>query len=659
MRMTSPDLTRANIDKIVELFPNVVTESIDADGNPTRAVDFDLLRQELSDHIVEGPQERYRLDWPGKRAAAFAANAPIAKTLRPVRGESVEFDTTQNLFIEGDNLDALKLLQESYLGKVKLIYIDPPYNTGNDFIYNDDFSETTADYLARSGQTDHDGGRLVANTDTNGRYHSDWLSMMYPRLKLARNLLRDDGAIFMSINDSELENLKHVASEVFGGQNFVGTMVWAAGRKNDSRFISASHEYLVCFSRDLSVLRERGITWKIRKKGLASIYRAAEEFVAEANGDYEVASRKLRAWFRGLPDNDEAKRSKHYCRIDERGVFFADNISWPGGGGPKYEVLHPSTGRPVAVPSRGWLFQPDVMRTHIAEGRVHFGADETVVPTFKRYLRDTELEVAYSVFYQDGRAASKRLRELMGAAVFDFPKDERVLQTIVEMTTSGDDIVLDFFAGSATTAHAVLAANSVDGGTRRFVMVQLDEAVSPGSTADENGYRLVSEISRERIRRAGAQAQGAAVSSEASIDVGFRALSVDSTNLTAVMKTADATEQLHLDNLAPSIKPDRSSEDLLFQVLLGWGLELTLPITKETIDGFEVYDVEEGALILCTRPREARSLSLSLSRAAAAIAERQPLRAVFLDEDFADDAERINVGQVFCERSPHTEVKTI
>src|SRR5690625_1460358 len=321
MWMTSPDLTQANIDKLAELFPSVITETTDEDGTAKRAIDFDLLRQELSGNVVEGSQERYQLDWPGKRAASFAANAPIAKTLRPVRDDSVDFDTTKNLFIEGDNLDALKLLQESYLGKVKLIYIDPPYNTGNDFVYSDDFAESSIEYLERSSQT-ADGERLIANPESRGRFHSDWLSMMYPRLKLARNLLRSDGAIFMSINDAEVENLKHLASEVFGANNFVGSFVWAAGRKNDSRSISASHEYILCFARDLPLLREEGINWKVRKNGLDEIYRAADKFVAESKGDFDEASRKLRTWFAGLPDGSEAKRHKHYSRVDQRGVYF-------------------------------------------------------------------------------------------------------------------------------------------------------------------------------------------------------------------------------------------------------------------------------------------------------------------------------------------------
>jgi len=650
LKMHSPDLTERNIDKIAELFPTVVTESPDADGNPVRNIDFDALRQELSGHIVEGPQERYQLDWPGKRAAALAANAPIAKTLRPVRDESVDFDTTKNLFIEGDNLDALKLLQESYLGKVKLIYIDPPYNTGNDFVYEDDFAESSAEYLERSGQTTESGDRLVANTEANGRFHSDWLSMMYPRLRLARNLLRSDGAIFMSINDAEVENLKHLASEVFGPQNFVGTMVWAAGRKNDSRLISASHEYILCFARDLAVLRERGINWKVRKKGLDEIYKVADKFVAESEGDFDAASRKLRTWFSGLPDSDESKRNKHYSRIDRRGVFFAGDISWPGGGGPKYQVLHPTTGRPVALPSRGWLFQPEVMQKYITDDRVLFGPDESAVPTFKRYLRDTETEVVYSVFYQDGRAATKRLRDLMGGAVFDFPKDETVMQTLVEMTTAEDDLIVDFFAGSGTTAHAVLAANAADGGSRRYIMVQLDEPVEKSSEAAKSGYTVISQISRERIRRAATRLGEALGASQ--LDTGFRTLRIDTTNMADTSETADALGQTSLLGAIDSVKRDRTDEDLLFQVLLDWGLDIAEPIAVEEFGGRRILSVADAALIGCF----ADEVTEEVVRA---IAQRHPLRAVFKDAGFATDAARINAEQVFRELSPETEIRAI
>lgn len=650
--MTSPDLTYTNIDKLAELFPAVVTEAVDAEGNVKVAVDFDLLRQELSDHLVEGPQERYRLDWPGKRAAEFAANAPIAKTLRPVHEDSVDFNTTKNLFIEGDNLDVLKLLQESYLGKIKLIYIDPPYNTGNDFVYNDDFAESTGDYLRRSGQTDDAGVRYSTNLDSNGRFHSDWLSMILPRLKLARNLLTDDGAVFISIDDAEMGNLQRVASEVFGESNFVGTMVWAAGRKNDSKYISSSHEYILCYARNLDTLKRLGVTWKIRKKGLSEIYATADRLLRDHRGDYESASKALRGWYKDLPDSGEAKRSKHYSRIDQRGVYYADNISWPGGGGPQYEVLHPSTGRSVKIPSRGWLFQEPVMLEHIKSGRVRFGETEDAVPTFKRYLKDTEFEVPYSVFYQDGRAASKRLRTLMDGPVFDFPKDETVIQTLVNMVTEGNDLILDFFAGSGTTAQAVMAQNAADGGRRSFILVQLDETPAEKSEAAKQKFGSIAAVARERIRRAARFVADNAGLTTGALDYGFRSFVVDTSNMTDVLRSPDETDQLALDQLEGSVKPGRSGEDLLFQVLLDWGLELTMPISAEQIDGNEIFVVEGGALIACFDERISPAVVPS-------IAKRQPLRAVFRDSGFGSDDARINAEQIFREVSPATDIKAI
>ncbi|HQV14135.1 MAG TPA: site-specific DNA-methyltransferase [Denitromonas sp.] len=624
--MTSPDLTQANIDKIAELFPSVVTESSDVDGNPARAVDFDLLRQELSDHIVDGPQERYRLDWPGKRAAAFTANAPIAKTLRPVREESVDFDNSKNLFIEGDNLDALKLLQESYLGKVKLIYIDPPYNTGNDFVYEDDFAESNVDYLERSGQTLASGERLVANPESNGRFHSDWLSMMYPRLRLARNLLSSDGFIFISIDEGEQAALRHICDEVFGTPNYVTTIMWRRKREtsNDSKNVAIQGEYILVYARSA--------------EGALALEPLAEDYVAASYRD--PTSEFPEGRWRGVP------------------ITVSKGLK---GGGYDYSVVTPS-GDEI---SRTWAYPRESFERLASSGRLYWGANGAGVPQRVMYAHESQGQPTTNYWDATGsnKEGKKVILDLFGEAVFDTVKPVSLLQRIIGLASVKDSIVMDFFAGSATTAHAVLVANAIDGGTRRFIVVQLDEVVSQDSTAAQNGYGVVSEISRERIRRAGVKLKSDAGVLQDRIDVGFRALRVDTTNLADTSITADELVQTALLDVVGSVKPDRTGEDLLFQVLLDWGLELTMPIKKETIDGFEVYDVEEGALILCARPREARdlslSLSLSLSRAAAAIAERQPLRVVFLDEDFADDAERINVGQVFSERSPHTEVKTI
>jgi adenine-specific DNA-methyltransferase len=620
LRMTSPDLTHTNIDKLAALFPSVATEILDADGSPKKAIDFDLLRQELSDRVVEGQKERYQLDWPGKRAAAFAANAPIAKTLRPVREESVNFDSTKNLFIEGDNLEALKLLQESYLGKVKLIYIDPPYNTGNDFVYDDDFAETAEDYLLRSGQTDDTGARLVANPEANGRFHSDWLSMIYPRLKLARNLLSDDGIIAISIDDNELASLRVVGDEVFGSSAFIGALTWRRRPTSDSRNysrVSVDHEYVLLYGRTSSSrLKGRGIDESKYKN----------------------------------PDNDP------------RGNWTSENLTGLATADQRpnlhYDLIDPTTGLVYPPnPSRGWSKGKETMDRLIADGRILWPKSPDGRPREKKFLSElksavtgfstwlTSEEIGYNY------TATREVRDLLGGKLFDFPKPVSLVRMLCDQITHDGDIVLDFFAGSGSTAHAVMSANASDESARRFILVQLGESVETGSEAAKAGYATISELSRERVRRAGQSVVQEAGLAGGGIDVGFRCLRIDTTNMTDVLRSPDETDQLALSNLESSVKPDRSGEDLLFQVLLDWGLELTMPITVDEIDGHEVFVVEDGALIAC--------FESEVSELVRTIAEREPMRAVFLDSGFASDDARINAEQIFRELSPATDVKAI
>ena len=426
MKFESPDIVSGNIEKIAALFPNCITEAPDGRGGIQRAVNFELLKQMLSPNVIDG-DEAYEFTWVGKKASIVEANKPIRKTLRPCPEESKNWDTTENLYIEGDNLEVLKLLQESYLGKVKMIYIDPPYNTGNDFLYRDDFAMSSDEYSEESGATDDAGNRMFKNTDTNGRFHSDWCSMIYSRLLLSRNLLTSDGVIFISIDENEVNTLKAICDEVFGASNFVAELIWSAGRKNDSKYISVSHEYILCYFKDALWVKEHKILWREKKQGLSEIY-AEYERLKKLNGDDCAAiEKRLKAWYKALPDGHPAKDHSHYCRVDKNGIFFADNISWPGGGGPKYQVLHPVTQKPVKIPSRGWLTNEATMKEWIAQGRVEFGKDENGVPTLKSYLKDREYSVPYSVFYKDGRAASKRLATLMGDKVFENPKDEEII----------------------------------------------------------------------------------------------------------------------------------------------------------------------------------------------------------------------------------------
>ncbi len=652
LKMRSPNITQQNIDKLLELFPNCKTEKQGDNGDIEAGIDFDLLKQELSKTIVEGPKERYQLNWPGKKEALLTANAPIAKTLRPCREESVDFDITENLFIEGDNLDALKLLQETYLRKVKMIYIDPPYNTGKDFIYADNFAESTDEYLRESGQKDGKGNRLVANLDGNGRFHSSWLTMISARIRLAKNLLSDDGAIFVSCDEGEHPRLRLIMDEIFGQSNFIADMVWAAGRKNDSRLVSVSHEYIVCYARDTEHLRAKKIIWRQRKKGLDEIYAQYDRLKRQYGQDFNAMTKGLREWYRSLADGHPSKDHKHYNNIDMRGVYFAADISWPGGGGPKYEVLHPITKNPVKVPSRGWMTgDPKRMQEWIDDDRVHFGEDEKSVPCIKSYLKNKEQQTPYSVFYQDGRAASKRLRTLMNGDLFDFPKDELVLQEIVEMLTGENDVVLDFFAGSSTTAHSVMLQNATDGANRKFIMVQLDEPTNEKSSARDAGYRIISDVSKERIRRAGRKIKEE--NPEATyLDTGFRVLKIDSSNMNEVHYTPDSVPKDDLFNQVEHIKADRSGEDLLFQVMLDWGVDLSLPIHSESIEGKIVYFVNNDDLIACFDKIIDEPLINTLTGF-------KPLRVVFRDDGFVSDSVKINAEQIFKQLSPTTDIKAI
>ncbi len=622
--MHSPDLTERNLDRIAELFPTVITETVEDEGERRivkRAIDFDLLRQELSDHAVEGPQERYRLDWPGKREALLAANAPIAKTLRPVRGESVDFDTTQNLFIEGDNLDALKLLQESYLGKVKLIYIDPPYNTGNDFVYDDDFVETTDRYLARSGQVDDQGGRLVANTEANGRFHSDWLSMMLPRLKLARNLLTEDGVIAISIDDNEIGNLRLLCNEVLGSNSFLGTLAWRRRPTSDSRNfsrISVDHEYVLVYGRTET------------------------------------------ARFRGR-DIDESKYANP--DNDPRGPWTSENLTGLASADARpnlhYEIVNPATGLHYPPsPSRGWGKSPGTVDVLIGEGRILWPSSPEGRPREKKFLRDLRSSVTGFSTWMSSEdvgfnfTATRAVRDLLGGKVFDFPKPVALIERLCAQVTSSEDLVLDFFAGASTTAEAVLRCNAQDGGHRRFVMVQLAEPCAPGTEAAKAGFPDIASLSRERIRRAAVKVAAEAGLTGSGLDLGFRAVEIDSTNLNDNLRSPDALGQDALGLFMDRIKPDRAGEDLFFQVLLDWGLELTMPIAAETIDGCEVFTGGDGVLIACFDAEVTPAVVREM-------AARKPMRAVFRDSGFATDADRINAEQVFAEVSPGTDVKAI
>lgn len=606
LKMQTLDGVQNNIDKIAALFPNCITEKVDEKGQLVHSIDFDKLRQELSSEIAEGREERYQFTWPNKKKAILLANSPINATLRPCREESVDFDNTQNLYIEGDNLDVLKCLRETYLGKVKMIYIDPPYNTGNDFVYDDDFAESTSEYLANSGQYDEQGNRLVANTESNGRFHTDWLNMIYPRLKVARDLLTEDGVIFISIDDNEVVNLKEICNEIFGSSNFVSQIVWEQGRKSMAAQIAINHEYCLIYCKNrIENIKNDSLksnhNWSDKKEGLEQIYNEYENLKNIYGSDYNAIEKGIKAFYKSLSDDNPAKRQSQYKCVDSKGLYFPGDIAQGTGNGGRFEILHPITRRPCKLPKGGWRFGESKLPELLRENRIHFGEDETKVPCLKRYLKETEYEVASSVFYKDGRGASKRLQVLFDNSIFDFPKDEEIIKRFVAYVTSYNDsnepiIVLDFFSGSATTAHAVMKLNAEVGGNRKFIMVQLPEKTELNSEAYKAGYKTICDIGKERIRRAGKKIKEELAvkqhderittrQKELTLDIGFRVLKLDSSNMENVYYSPVEYSQQELFAKTENVKSDRTGEDLLFQVMLELGATLDSKIEQIEIKG--------------------------------------------------------------------------
>ncbi|HCG20217.1 MAG TPA: site-specific DNA-methyltransferase [Verrucomicrobia bacterium] len=657
--MESIDMTEENNKKIAALFPNCVTEAKDENGQLKHVVNFELLKQMLSPEVVDGA-EHYEFTWVGKKAAIVEANKPIRKTLRPCPEESKNWDTTENLYIEGDNLEVLKLLQENYLGKVKMIYIDPPYNTGNDFVYRDNFTRSQEEENAQMGLFDEDDNHLFKNTDTNGRFHSDWCSMIYSRLMLARNLLSDDGAIFVSIDDNEQGNLKKCCDEVFGGQNFVAQLVWerAFSPKNDARFISNSHDYVLMYARDITQF----VIGRLPR-------------TEEANARYSN------------PDNDP------------RGVWMSSDISVKTYNAEcDYPITAPS-GRVIEPPAgRCWRLSQKAFLERLQDNRIWFGPDGNGVPRIKRFLTDLKHEgmaPTSIMFFKDvghSQEGAQEVSKLLDGGFFSGPKPQRLMQRLLTLANlKNDSVVLDFFSGSASTAHAVMQLNAEDGGHRKFIMVQLPEKCDEKSEAFKAGYRNICEIGKERIRRAGEKIVAeltakrsttdntdaaqvptqigtdgkenpcSSVSREAGIsaisgktlpDIGFRVLKVADSNMKDVYYAAGDYTQDLLTQTESNIKEDRTDLDLLFGCVLDWGLPLSLPYKSEKIDGCTVHTYNDGDLIACFDANIPESVIKE-------IAKRKPLRAVFRDSGFASSPEKINVFEIFKLYAPDTSVKVI
>ena len=653
MNMQTTDVVDENIKRIGELFPNCLTEVKDEKGRPQVAIDFDQLRQELSKNIVEGPEERYQFTWPDKRNAIRLANAPTTDTLRPCREESVDFDNTQNLYIEGDNLQVLKLLRENYLGKVKMIYIDPPYNTGNDFVYNDNFDQDKQEYVHNSGQYDEDGHQLVTNTESNGRFHTDWLNMIYPRLKVAKDLLSEDGVIFISIDDNEVENLKKVCDEIFGGSNFVAQLVWQQGRKSAGKSIAINHEYCLVYARVLSIINsinnEELIYWKQKKEGLELLYNEESILRSRFGSNFDIINKEYKLFLKSLPENSPAFNHKHYKCIDERGIYFPADASAPDHPETRCHkpLIHPVTKKPCSVPRLGWRYKEATLNDLYNKGLFHFGEDETTIPCIKRYLKNTEYEVAQSVFYKDGRGASNRLVALFdGKKLFDFPKDEEIIGKFIKLVLLEDknSIILDFFSGSATTAHAVMQLNAEDGGKRKFIMVQLPEATDEKSEAYKAGYKNICEIGKERIRRAGKKIKEEHPEAK-DLDIGFRVLKLDSSNMQDVYYTPEEFDQRDL--FEDNIKPDRTEEDLLFQTMIDLGIELSAKIEQTQIAGKTVWNVSDGYLMACFDEAVNETTITE-------IAKQQPYYFVMRDKSLANDNVADNFEQIFNHYSKDT-----
>ena len=647
LKMHSLDGVQRNIELIGKLFPNAITE-VKRNGKVEHAIDFDVLRQELSDSIVEGREERYQFTWPDKKKAMLAANAPITATLRPVVTDSVGKDGTpggfdsENLYIEGDNLEVLKLLQETYLGKVKMIYIDPPYNTGNDFVYEDDFAQSTEDYMGNSGQYDEEGNRMVTNTESNGRFHTDWLNMIYPRLKIAKDLLAEDGVIFISIDDGEAANLLKVCNDIFGESNFVADLIWQKkfSRSNDATYFSTMHDHILCYCKSNIMQNENG--WRI---GL--LPRDGEIPNGYAN-----------------PDNDP------------RGVWTSVILSAKSGSDSLlYEIQTPS-GRKVLPPSgRYWSCSKDTFEKWKADGRIWFGSNGDGTPRKKTFLSEVQQGLRpNTILFQDSvgnnQEAKQETKALFnGYGVFDGPKPVRLLNVLLKIANTKDDsIILDFFSGSATTAHAVMKLNAEDGGHRKFIMVQLPEKTDEKSEAYKEGYKNICEIGKERIRRAGKQilSAGGQLSMDrvrldtnstlntpnSTLDVGFRCLRLDSSNMENVYYTPEEISQQDMFSLVDNVKSDRTPEDLLFQVMLDLGVLLSSPIEVKEIAGKKVFNVAEGFLLACF-DHDVTEETVK------AIAQMKPYYAVFRDSSMANDSVATNFDQIFETYSPETVRKVL
>ena len=663
LRMQSTNGVQENIEIIQSLFPDCVTETIDErTGELVRKVDFEKLQQNLSDVIISGREERYQFTWPDKKKAILLANSPVNAALRPCREESVDFDNTQNLYIEGDNLDVLKCLKETYLHKVKMIYIDPPYNTGKDFIYGDNFSEKAEDYLIDSGQYDEQGNQLETNVESNGRFHTDWLNMIYPRLKVARDLLTDNGVIFISIDDHEQENLKKVCDEIYGSANFTGCIVLQTATDNNPRQINTEHEYILCYSKNKAIQDY----WYADSEKAKLIQEKYLELLQKYGQDIDTIQRELRNW---IKENAEIlKGVSHYDNVDEKGVFHDGDIANTVFGGYKYDVHHPITGKICKIPDKGFRYPEKTMRDMIKNGEIMFGDDETTLIKPKKRLENAK-DVLRSVIYEDGRSSTKQFEALMARDIFQNPKSTTILSRLFNFVVEDGDIVMDFFSGSASTAECIMNLNEKKHSNIHYILVQIPESIDKvlltakdkAKKTAQNAIKFldsigkphtICEIGKERIRRAGKKIKEDSPLTTQELDTGFRVLKLDSSNMEDIYYTPKDISQANLFSLVDNVKSDRTAEDLLFQVMLELGATLDSKIATEVVAGKTIYNVADGYLVACFDKDVTDEVVTT-------IAKMHPLYAVLRDTSMANDSTATNFEQLFKTYSPDTVTKIL
>lgn len=659
MELSSMNMAAEKRDELkralAQSFPEVVADGV---------IDFDQLKRVLGEW-VEPTKERYGLNWPGKAECLKIIQQASVATLTPVREHSVEFDDACNVFIDGDNLEVLKLLQKSYFGRFKMIYIDPPYNTGNEFIYPDKFSENLDTYLEYTGQSDSTGKRFSTNVETGGRYHTRWLNMMLPRLYLSRNLLRDDGVIFVSINDAEASNLKALLDEVYGEENFISQIVWQRSKKGDSKTIASIHEYILVYAKNKDENIASGV-WRKPKQGADEVLAYYETLRRELKDDHNKIRLHMMDWYRKMPNGDPKKAHKHYNWSDARGLYFPDNFAGPDDGRksrPRHDILHPISGLPCEKPSTGWRWDEDKTKWALAQDppRIHFGADETTIPNRKSYLAEISEEPFSSVFYADGRSATLEVEQLIGKGIFPFPKNKEVIADLIALVCKPGELVLDFFAGSASTGHAAMHAAVELGKSVNFVLVQLPEVVEPGTKASEAGFRTIADVGRARLDKAiasyGSPEGGLAFESTEGPKLGFRAFSLTRSNFKTwdvnATETGDTDLSNQLDLHVANVAQASTAEGITFELLLKSGFPLTTKIELIPVAGKQAYAIEDGALLICLEKEITPELIDGL-------AELKPLQVICLDEGFkGNDQLKANAVQTFKARAQAEESEIV